>query len=1802
MNRNRWLVVALLAMLTALCLAFVGCQPTGKNKDKSTDADDSTIQEVVLQSVTVTLANDISLTEGETLSADKLAGAKLVATFSAGEPVEFELSGDLPAGLLIDKLGMELAVGDNTVTVSYAFGGVTKTATFTVTVLAPLPEDTLILEEVPAGTLELNAEVRLLNANAQMFFAYGEVAVEVTAYVTDSVIYTSAASIYARDAIEIAIDKVLRKKGFSENTLSILVDADGNFVARRLADGTNLEETGITAEAARFSLDGMKVSGYKLDVSIPYSLLELEQADYDAAMCLGLTNAYNANSVKFVYASACGEDYSNVYTYARLTEDGTLEANPFVNYGYVWGKGGQYLPASASWNVDPDDGSEEAYITMIGNDYLDNYIYMSNSGVSRMYAEVSINVDGAMTMASGAYDGYPKFGMVAKNANDTLGFGYYVDAVSNAENGEIGRGSTALGYNSRANGGWLNEWSNVGTSVGENSSVYTDGYITMGIYREGNIFVLYYDGEPVKTVISQMSEEEPVYIGLFSFNLRLTAKDYKLVTDEDELAEFAITREDLDYLFIGDSYIDTAFWYNWDNQFGTYSAKNIGVGGTRVGYWADLAEALSMQYNPSNIIVHIGVNDIDDGNTTGSYAYSLLKKMLDKYHSIFEETEIYFITCENNMLFKAKWSEYAVFNDSVRALAEEEGYEWLNIVDMAAYITEDVEGSTMHWFNGDGLHYGVDGYALLNAKLCEALGIERDAVLGETGLGDVMMEAAPEFVYSPGWVLEDGVAHNVGRSYDRIGSESQIFINGLYASEFYAEVKLSVGDCYCSSDPWAKTGLAVRTATNTYFYFINSCTTTNPGRTNDGKVIYTDNYANLFNRPEVINRGWGAELRKWYFFLGDVSYDHNTYNSYKTLGIAKVGNDLILFADGMPLQCFPDTMLGEDEMAAVSVFTFNMDVYAKDAYFTTDRAEIDAKVGGLTLDGELTESLWTEEVLSNRLSFGDRSNNRHIEVVGVRTENGAAFALDVYSYMNTRMSNNWWENANIEFRFGDAGTQRFLLFQGQGFANIRGSDLSLVVANFREPVLVDEAAGVYKTTIEMYVPYQAFIGQSNADAELRFWLWGWVFDAEGWGNIMNVGDWPALTVSTHGLRFARTVYVPNATGATITSSASVARVGDTVTITVDIEDGYELASLTMNGADVELTEGAYTFTMPDYDVAFAASFIGRYSVNLEAVAGRINADNTAPCEGEVVTFTAADDVWLEKLYVNGEELVPDDGVYSITATCDLVVTAETYDMIEGMVLDAKIDAEYGEGYALAEYDDNRDITVYAVKKDSGMFVYAMAHMNTVKSDSEDWWRNTNFEFRLDNGDQRHVNINGDLSGVNRSFFKDTLLESGKHELVFEFYIAKASIPTFANETVSIAYAWKTEGEEAKVVGDMMTGYAVTWPSDWLASHRGGLNLGAHDFITDLRRGTEYPEVIRIGEDGISMGEDPSYATIDGNLEEYANMESYYAEQMDGDTLRKSVRVTGMATDDGLYLAFTIVHRGGWSSHNTVDWAQNDNLEINLENISATIIFINGQLKLTSMWHKGAQKDVDNGDGTITTYVELYAPDAGCKSYAMKLGMNGSADGFNGWFGACWDQYLFVTQKGVSVVLPFPHENYNYNPSALDDTKTAFVVNGVFDDEVYTNTVRANTITTSANGATMSFMGVKTGYGILIAATIVSVKSGTDTCQLDGSEWWHHQNVEVKLNTTFSDPQFAACPWNNGAANCHFAWTMQENGDGTYTTNYEIFVPYYFTQGRHMGYDYKVTFGGVYETGFVWLFGGDTWRPTHRITTEGIIAL
>ena len=926
----------------------------------------------------------------------------------------------------------------------------------------PEPIDAVLIDEIPKSAIKTIATAGDKAAKASWVVEYMQDGIKFVAYVEDDTIFADGDNMFANDGIELLISKVQRVKGYSDGAISVSVDVNGAMTVKNLKTSTTVADSGVTAEAVNFTLDNQTIAGYMLTVTVPYAQTEVTYENKDLAVVFGLTNANDAITLTSVYDKTFGADNQNVHTFVAVGENGTFSANPYVQFGMTWGTVNDVLVASSVWNIDGDDGSAEAHISSSDVDNKDNVIYMRNSNTLNYYMEAKFSVTALLNGEK-----WGKFGITVTSEDGANGFFYYVDAAAK-EGTAINENSIRLGYNNRAGvGAWASNWQDIGAISGENltSAVYqNNNYVTLGVYRQNGVFKLYVNGTYVKTVSCGIGHEEDAYVGIASFNITMNVKDYTITTDAEDLADKKIVQQSIDYLFIGDSYIDTAFWYTWENTFGSLKAANEGVGGTQTAYWLDMVNTLEVKYKTKNVIMHIGVNDIDNGASVVDTANNI-GKLFTRLSEVFPNVNIYYAGLAHNMMFPQYWGAYDQVNAAVSAVASTN--EKLNFIDMNAIITANSEGNTYQWFAPDGLHYGLDGYAAFDKAICNAIGVERE--VANYGMGSVTVDGAPAYSYSSGWKFEEnGIIHNTGKY------ESQLYFSDIYAADFYAEAKISIAGTN-HPDDLPKAGLAFRSQKGLWFWFIDLAKVAN----NNGEY-YNNGWSQVVLRPEVAKKDWQwagcwSEFN-WIYnnqylsaYPNGVSFDYNTDHSYITLAIAKVGKDVWFISEGKVVNVLRG-IFETDEKVAASVVNFNMDMYVKDAVTITNATDLRAKLDSLqiyeqtkTVDGDMSD--WTEEQLTNPVVI-PATDGREVKVYATLASDGLYLFYDVIH--NNYVSNlgEWFNNTNIEFRLPD-GKQRFASANGQ--TSRWTFDATATITDFKFVTVTEN--GKHHTKVEVFISY-----------------------------------------------------------------------------------------------------------------------------------------------------------------------------------------------------------------------------------------------------------------------------------------------------------------------------------------------------------------------------------------------------------------------------------------------------------------------------------------------------------------------------------------------------------------------------------------------------------------------------------------------------------------------------------------------------------------------------------------------------------
>lgn len=1293
----------------------------------------------------------------------------------------------------------------------------------------------------------------------------------------------------------------------------------------------------------------------------------------------------------------------------------------------------------------------------------------------------------------------------------------------------------------------------INRTITVNSSVKVDVASQAAVGSNVDFTLSLEEGVDVKMVMVDGVLVTPDENGVYSFVM--PNKNIEIIV--------VLEKEDLDVLFLGDSYMD--YWRSsgFDVQTSAIKSKaNIGVGGTKINEWTQKAELLSLMYNPSKFVFHIGVNDIDDGDTTAEVAYERFKAMIAEYNKYFPNAEIYWVSLVHNTMFSAKCGEYDKMNAFVQEYVKT--HDNVHYIDVTN-VMSDSEGNTRVNMSYDGLHFNTEyGYPIWAKQILSAIGYGDARVEGST-LGDI----DGLYAYTSGWTFsEDGeIASSDGSGEQVIWAKDMEYITGdfLYTVDVYSSGKIG-------TDAYTKLGLALRNDNRTIFGYVDLMDGGNHLWSN---IVYRSNGNTEEGNLVQVDWNWNAQGSG-----GNASARID--EGYVTLGIARKGSTIYFLVNGAIIATHSG-IDGANEGYVAGVLGFNRNIDAKNSNLQIANTEdeiltlLGLKGADATLDGIADEAIWTEEVLANTISFVKRDDTgSYYKLAAVKGSDGVYFLATLYhkqalTEVAQGDGSGWYHWLNLEYRFGnDDNAQRALWFENGVVKSFWG-----IVTGSYQTSDIDEKTKFRTTTVEFFVPYAYFHGYSKDSAELRVNVNGWVAE-NGWWII---GQIP--TVSEHGLRFERSITV---SGADIEVPKS-ARKGDKISFSINLEEGLAVEGVTVNKEPITAEEGVYSFIMPDQNVSIEISIDGRRHVTIaEASQGKLAVSNADPDQGNTIEFTGIGANAIIKLIVNEVELLPnDEGKYLYeVGTVDIVASAETKIVTDGIEIDGILEESYGEPQSF-KVEGNRDVTLYAKKTAHGIVFYLIAHTNGNVTDNGEWHLNHNFEFYLNNGGQCYLNSRGWSNGVTASYNNATLLEEGEHAGQYEHRYELFVEGQFEGN-VQLNYAFKAPGEAARYEGLSNPAWDR---SDWWCPIVGGAD-GAK--VGLLGNGSGRPANLFITESGlISTRPIAQNGTIDGNLSEFEGKASVSKKTFNDNA---DVTFTGYVADDGYYLGITILQNNVSSS--VADWWLNDNLEMTVLNTNVGFSIVDDILcahGTVAQWAM-VRTELAEGDYKYKTEIELfiYYKNPGNVAY-FKVGSNGN--GFGGdWRSLAWDggDRFKVTADGATF-------EKGFEKNSLDGV----TLDGVLDEDFWKDvTVWDNTGCTSYSqtGVYAKVQATKGNAGVYLAVTMYHHKAPTTSIQGNGTEWWNYLNIEYRfvVNGDWgASVQRAASVYQGntndyGAINCTYGVTSVENTDEglnsyEYKTVFEIFTPYECIADQFIiseDMEIPLWISCVAESGWTWL--------------------
>ncbi len=521
--------------------------------------------------------------------------------------------------------------------------------------------------------------------------------------------------------------------------------------------------------------------------------------------------------------------------------------------------------------------------------------------------------------------------------------------------------------------------------------------------------------------------------------------------------------------------------------------------------------------------------------------------------------------------------------------------------------------------------------------------------------------------------------------------------------------------------------------------------------------------------------------------------------------------------------------------------------------------------------------------------------------------------------------------------------------------------------------------------------------------------------------------------------------------------------------------------------------------------------------------------------------------------------------------------------VDGVVLDGKLDAAYG------DFEDEIVLTsggtygVSAVKTEKGVIIYAQGIFNSSVTNAN-WYDSTNFEFKLNKGTtEQSYFAKGNNKSADITHFHSMIVEQIDSQYIHtvEFFVPSSNIPNWsADAEIQLNYAWKAPGERDYIKSSTVDRFKYEWEvNGFYAWHRlGGLQ--------------DMPANLFISEDGLTTIEAPTgndTPVIDGDISEYGISNYSY-----GTSPKPIVTVNGKVVDGDLYLALKIQHNSSLTYNKF--WYLSDNLELKINGLHTAIMFVEDKLILPADIHQGAMQTSTEGTNKIIT-AEIYIKGDvyNYSTYKVKIGSAGvgfGAGASNNWQDIVWGHNeLFISEDGVVETAPAT------NGVVLDGNISDWATNTAYE------------INATPNDTTVNVKAKKLNQGVVFGVTInhkntIDSVNGTVEGQTY-SDWYHYLNLEFRINN-ISIQQYVSLMNGNTTTDILFAGIKSTGAEGNITTVLEIFV-YYRDIGLLPGQDVQFAMGGVFDGKFDRLTGDwnddNNWvLSNHKVTANGIQAV
>lgn len=168
------------------------------------------------------------------------------------------------------------------------------------------------------------------------------------------------------------------------------------------------------------------------------------------------------------------------------------------------------------------------------------------------------------------------------------------------------------------------------------------------------------------------------------------------------------------YVFLGDS---ITFIYNLNDVFKNENIVNSGVSGNRVENILDNLYDRVYRYNPSDVIILVGVNNFLYENSSSDYVTKSIKKIVSEIHKKLPNCNIYIQSIypvdkkvnEEHMKDEFPNKKILDTNKKLKKYCKENNITYVNVHD--SLVNKD--GYLDNKYTNDGLHPNEKGYEII---------------------------------------------------------------------------------------------------------------------------------------------------------------------------------------------------------------------------------------------------------------------------------------------------------------------------------------------------------------------------------------------------------------------------------------------------------------------------------------------------------------------------------------------------------------------------------------------------------------------------------------------------------------------------------------------------------------------------------------------------------------------------------------------------------------------------------------------------------------------------------------------------------------------------------------------------------------------------------------------------------------------------------------------------------------------------------------------------------------------------------